>query len=173
MRQLWRIVRRARLFGSVFYYDLTRTSRRNLFRVRASLIVLLLILFFVVHLIWLMRKWHRPWTDLFDPLVLTLQERTAFTASFFYTFLGFQYVAALVLTPAYVAGELCAEKERKSLDLLLAADLSGREIVLGLFAARLAHLVFLLAVGLPVLAILQFIGGIEPNLLLAGYAAVG
>ena len=51
----------------------------------------------------------------------------------------------------------------KALLYLLASPLSGAEIVLGKLAARLVNLVVLVAVGLPVVSIALFLGGIDPH----------
>src|SRR5437763_1632325 len=76
-------------------------------------------------------------------------------------------LAALVLLAEAVA----EEKERRTLEFVLATDRRDREIVLGKLASRLIILAFLVLAGVPVLALLQFVGGIDPGLLLAGFAA--
>jgi ABC-type transport system involved in multi-copper enzyme maturation permease subunit len=96
-----------------------------------------------------------------------------FAASFFYVFAGLQLCVVVLLTPAYAAGVLAEEKERGTLEALLATDLRAREIVLGLFLARLANLTLLLLTGLPILSFLQFMGGVDPNLLVSAFTAAG
>src|SRR5262249_35701439 len=49
----------------------------------------------------------------------------------------------------------------------LTTRLTSAEIVLGKLWSRLAHLVLLLLTGLPVLALLQLLGGVDPSLLVA------
>src|SRR5262249_19035772 len=53
-------------------------------------------------------------------------------------------------------------------DFLLASDLSSREIVLGKLLARLAPPALLLLAGLPVLSLVQLLGGADPLLILGG-----
>src|SRR5262249_7761917 len=72
-----------------------------------------------------------------------------------------------LVTPVMVAGAIADEKERRTLEFLLATDLRGREIVLGKLAARVASVLLVLLTGVPVLALLQFFGGIDPGELLA------
>ena len=55
----------------------------------------------------------------------------------------------------------------------MATDLRNREIVLSTYVSRLANIIMLILAGLPILAILQFMGGVDPNLVLAGFAAIG
>ena len=78
-----------------------------------------------------------------------------------------------LLTPAYVAGAIAADKEKRTLEFLFATDLRNREIVLSKLGARLANLVLFLLAGLPILSFVQFLGGVDPNLVLAGFAATG
>jgi ABC-type transport system involved in multi-copper enzyme maturation permease subunit len=90
--------------------------------------------------------------------------------SFFSTLLMVQFVVIIILTPAYTAGSITEEKEKKTLEYLLATDLSSREIVLGKFLSRLGNLGLLLLTAFPVIALLQLLGGIDPNLLLMAFA---
>jgi ABC-type transport system involved in multi-copper enzyme maturation permease subunit len=92
---------------------------------------------------------------------------------FFVTFMLVQITLVVVLTPAYVAGAIADEKDRKTMEFLLATDLLSREIILSKLVSRLANLTLLLLTGLPVLSILQLIGGVDPELMLAGFAGVG
>ena len=97
-------------------------------------------------------------------------EMALFAASFFYLFMVVQFVTIALLTPAYTAGAIAEEKERKTLEFLLATDLRNREIVLGKLAARVFNLTLLILVGLPILCFLQLLGGVEPSLMIAGFA---
>jgi ABC-type transport system involved in multi-copper enzyme maturation permease subunit len=154
-----------KLFGPVLFYDLICIGRRRRFFVfRTAYAVLLLFLLAWVYAMWLVdtRSGYLPARKMAD-----------FAASFFYMFLGVQFVIVAVLTPAYTAGAVAEEKERKTLEFLLATDLRNREIVLSKLAARLASLALLVLTGLPVLSILQFVGGVDPDLLLAGFAVTG
>src|SRR5207248_8799884 len=84
-----------------------------------------------------------------------------------------QYLAALLLTPAYLAEAIVEERDRNTLDALLASDLHDSEIALGIVLPRFLNLVMVFLVSLPIISGLQFVGGIDPNLVLAGYAFLG
>jgi ABC-type Na+ efflux pump permease subunit len=86
--------------------------------------------------------------------------------------MGIQYLATLLLTPAYLAGVVPEQRDRKTLDTLLTTDLRNHEIILGLVLPRLLKLLLMFLVALPILSILQFLGGIEPGMLLAGFAFI-
>jgi ABC-type transport system involved in multi-copper enzyme maturation permease subunit len=93
--------------------------------------------------------------------------------SYFATFLTLQLLVVLFLTPAYVAGAIAEEKDRRTLEFLLATDLRNQEIVLSKLLSRLANLAFLLLGGLPILSLMQFLGGVDPLLVLGGFLATG
>ena len=104
--------------------------------------------------------------------------RTAST--FFVVFAMTQLTAVVVLTPAMVAGAISQEHERRTLDHLLASQLTNSEIVLGKLAARLLHVALVLITGIPILFLVSLLGGIPPRhivlsavVTLATLAAVG
>jgi ABC-type transport system involved in multi-copper enzyme maturation permease subunit len=101
---------------------------------------------------------------------IQIHNMASFADTFFQTFMGVQFVIIAVLTPAYTAGAVADEKDRKTLEFLLATDLRNREIVLSKFLSRVANLGLLILAGLPILSFMQFLGGVDPNLVLAGYA---
>jgi ABC-type transport system involved in multi-copper enzyme maturation permease subunit len=150
-----------RLAGPVFFFEALRGSRRH---VHLSRVVLALILLIAVVYIWLVMTQ----IDVYRAPDLQLQARLANT--FFGAFFGVQLVVIGLMTPVMVAGAIAEEKERRTLEFVLATDLRSREIVLGKLAARLANLLLLLITGLPVLALLQFFGGVDPGELLAAFA---
>src|SRR5262249_15196445 len=105
--------------------------------------------------------------------LLTARQMSRFAEAFFLTFMSVQFAAVLLLTPAYTTSAIAEEKDRQTLEFLLATDLRNREIVLGKLAARLANLVLFVLTGLPVLSLTQFWGGVDPDLVLVGFAATG
>jgi ABC-type transport system involved in multi-copper enzyme maturation permease subunit len=164
---------RAGLVGPLFYYDLVRLARRGRSTALRCLYALALlgVLCFVYAI-------HLPDYGALDLLLapgpkLFGNELARFAENFAAGFLVLQCAAVLVLTPAYVAGAITEEKERKTIGLLLATDLRDREIVLGKLFARLAHLAGVLLVGVPVLFLMLVFGGINPAMLVRGFAAAG
>jgi ABC-type transport system involved in multi-copper enzyme maturation permease subunit len=148
-----------KLFGPVLFYDMVRVGRRSrYFLFRIAYVTLLLLL------LW--------WVYLFGQDDSTsLQAMATFAENLFFMFMIVQLVLTLILTPAYLAGAIAEEKDRKTLEYLLATDLRNREIVLSKLVARLANLLLIVLAGLPVLSFVQFFGGVDPGLLLAGFAA--
>jgi ABC-type transport system involved in multi-copper enzyme maturation permease subunit len=162
-----------RLFGPVLLFEMVRTGRRRrIFLVRAAYAFILLGILFVVYWSWFLDRQLTLW-ELMGGASLRAQDLAQFASSFFYVFMAVQFLTVVWLTPAYTAGAIAVEKERQTLDALLATDLRNREIVLSTYLSRLANLILLILAGLPILAILQLMGGVDPNLVLAGFVAVG
>lgn len=152
-----------KLFGPVLFYDMVRVGRRSrYFLVRTAYVVFLFLMMTYVYSTWSWRLESRQ---------LASEVMSEFAESFFYTFMGVQFLVLLVLTPGYVAGCIADEKDRKTLEFLLATDLRNREIVLGKLISRLANLLMIVLAGLPVLAFMQFFGGVDPDVLLASFAS--
>jgi len=149
-----------KLFGPVLFYDMVRSARRGRFVIVRCAYAGLLLFF-------LCCAWFnmRP-----SGLGNDRHEAARLAEAFFETFMAVQILAVGVLTPAYVAGAIAEEKDRKTLEFLLATDLRNREIVLSKLLARLANLTLFVLTGLPILSMIQFLGGVDPNLVLAGCA---
>jgi ABC-type transport system involved in multi-copper enzyme maturation permease subunit len=155
-----------RLCGPLLLYDLVRIARRRRYLlIRCVYGLGLLSLLAAIYTYW---TWHMP-----RGMNPAPRELTRFAETFFFTFMCAEFVAVLLLTPAYTAGAVAEERDRGTLEFLLATDLTRREIILSKLIARLANLVLLLLVGLPVLSFTQFFGGIDPNLVLTGFAVLG
>jgi ABC-type transport system involved in multi-copper enzyme maturation permease subunit len=150
------------LFGPVLFYDMVRNSRRSHFVWIRCLYAALLLFFLATYFL------GRSTYDLQNRYTMG-----SAAEEFFETFLIVQLIAVGLLTPAYVAGSIAEEKEKKTLEFLLATDLRNREIVLSKLGSRLANLLIFLLTGLPIVCLLQFVGGVDPDLVLAGFAATG
>jgi ABC-type transport system involved in multi-copper enzyme maturation permease subunit len=150
-----------KLFGPVLFYDMLCTARRGrYFLVRVLYAGLLLLVLFSVY------------TSVAPFARNSARDEAARIAmTFFEMFTVVQMIAVVVLTPAYVAGAVAEEKERKTLEFLLATDLLNREIILSKFGSRLCNLTLFLLTGLPILSFLQFLGGVDPDLVLGSFAA--
>src|SRR5579871_491 len=135
------------LLGPVFSFEILRGSRR---RVHASRVIYTTLLLASVVYIYLL--------DSNRYVVAEVKRQSEAANTIFQTFFGIQMLLVAVLTPVMVAGCISEEKERRTLEFVLATDLRGREIVLGKLAARLAGMFLLVLAGLPVFSFLQFLG---------------
>jgi len=149
-----------KLFGPVLFYDMVCLARRGrYFLLRMGYAAVLLFFLFI------------NWAEMSHYGGDSQQVYARMAQQYFYQFMIIQLFAVMLLTPAYVGGSIAEEKERKTLEFMLATDLRNREIVLSKLAARLANLFMIVLIGLPILSFLQFMGGIDPNLMLIGFAA--
>jgi ABC-type transport system involved in multi-copper enzyme maturation permease subunit len=166
-----------RLFGPVLFYDLVRTGRRTRnILLRCIYATALLFILYTVYLeysnsIQMLQRMGS--IDLGQRNQMLSKEMAKFAESFFIMFMEVQFVGIFLLTPAFAAGAIAEEKDRRTLEYLLATDLDDREIVLGKLTSRLLGLVLLVLTGLPILSLIQFFGGVDPNLMLSGFAATG
>ena len=81
-----------------------------------------------------------------------------------------QGVAIVLLVPGLVAGSIAEEDGRGTMLALLASPLSSGSIVLGKLAARLAMVVVVLAIGLPVVIPLAMLGALDLSVVARAYA---
>jgi ABC-type transport system involved in multi-copper enzyme maturation permease subunit len=156
-----------RLLGPVFFYDLSRSTQRGQQNAHRWLYAgLLVVTLFVVY-------WSRSPSlkSVFARAFVPSARDAEVAQSFFFVFMELQLIAVLLLTPLYTAGAVADERERRTLELLFVTDLSNREIIMGLLGARVANLISVVLTGLPILSFLQFLGGVDPNLVLAVFAA--
>jgi ABC-type transport system involved in multi-copper enzyme maturation permease subunit len=154
------------LFGPVLAYDVLRAgrkSRRIWFRV--AYVVLLALLFAWVYIAWYESARWRGEGEIRPKDLSRLAE------TYFGVYMVVQFIMVCLLTPASVAGAIAEEKERRTLEFLLATDLRDREILFGKFASRFGGILLFILAGLPVLGLLQFFGGIDPDLVVVGVTA--
>jgi ABC-type Na+ efflux pump permease subunit len=90
----------------------------------------------------------------------------------FLWFLAAHACAVFGVFSAKAVMSIAEEKDRRTLDFLLATPLSNAEIVLGKLASCMTFLVAEFAVGLPIMLLLYPLGGIDPRLILLAYAAL-
>ena len=76
---------------------------------------------------------------------------------------GFQMALIIFVTPASTADAVSGERQRQTLDLLLATRLSSPSIVLGKLVAGLAFDVLLILCSLPLFSLVFLFGGVSPD----------
>ena len=158
-----------KLFGPVLLYDMIRTARLARYSIIRMFYgaFLFCILLYMALILYLTREMGN------NREMLRPREIAVMAEMFFLTFMLVQLVLVILLTPAYVAGAIADEKDKKTIDYLLATDLDNREIVLSKLVSRLLNITLLLLTGLPILSILQLLGGIDTDLMISGFAILG
>jgi ABC-type transport system involved in multi-copper enzyme maturation permease subunit len=156
-------------FGPVFLAECLTTSRRwQIYAGRSMLIASVLA---AMTLIWFSR--------LRDMRLTSIQENAAVGLALFDAIMSVELVLAIAIVPAAAAGAICQDKMRGGLTLMMVTDLSDAEIVLAKLASRLVTILGIVACGLPVLAILTSLGGVDPvaiwasSMVIVGVAILG
>jgi ABC-type transport system involved in multi-copper enzyme maturation permease subunit len=164
---------RTPLVGPLFAWDIIRLARRG--QDARSRVILASVLF--VTLVGFTTIWFRT-TDL-EALFFgknqfaDIKESARFAEQFMLAMLLAQMAVLVFLTPAYAAGSIADEKERRTWPFLMSTQLTNREIILGKFFGRLVFLGGILAAGLPVMSLTALVGGIDPYFLVFSYAFTG
>lgn len=153
------------LFGPVLFFEVIRAARRPRYIIIRTLYALAL----MTLLGWVAFVWYIEGTGYRGQV--EAKHMAAFAETFFFVFAVVQGLVVVILTPAYTGGAIADEKDRRTLDFLLATTLKKREIVFGKLASRIANLTMIVLTGLPILGFLQFLGGVDPNLVVATFIA--
>ncbi len=140
----------------LLHHDLTRAARCGRLTLVRSLYALAL--FGVAALAFAGRFSLR---GLADAQVLPRDEMARFAAEFADRCAWVQLIAVAVLAPALAAPAFAEERQRGTLDLLLMTGLRPGAIVRGKLLARVAQLLGVLLVGVPVGAVMLLLGGVD------------
>jgi len=153
------------LFGPLVGFELRRISRRRIHRGRVVFaLIVMAILCLTYNAFFPIGK-----VPLFSTRgnVLPLRESANFGLAVFSVSIAWLFLIVFSMTPAGTADVVAVEKDGKTLDFLLVTDLTNWEIVAGKLAARVTVLLTFALVGVPVLALLPFFGGVDPAVIVA------
>jgi ABC-type transport system involved in multi-copper enzyme maturation permease subunit len=146
---------------AIFRVDLIRNSRR----LRHFIIRVVYALGLLMVMGWIYAEMFNSYSN-----VNERSQLANFAAAFFITFAWLQLIGVVLMTPGLMANIIAEERQRRTIDYLLTSELSNFEIVMGKLMARLLYMTQFLIVSLPILAILQLLGGIETESLLLVFA---
>ena len=162
------------VLGPIFVYETTRLARKgHTFWLRCAFALGMLLLLYLVapnEEAWIESRAYQQ--DAFGRAAAMRKVMANFAAEFSNAFLLAVATAVTLATPLYMATIISEEKEKRSIDFLLATHLTNYEIVIGKLAARLLNLFGILLGGLPILALTQFWGGVDLARLLEGAAVI-
>lgn len=89
-----------------------------------------------------------------------------------FLFVVIAHAMSIFMLSTIGAVSIAGEVDRKTLGFLLATRLGNAEIVLGKFAACMIGFLSIVAAGLPVMLLLNVLGGVHPQLILLAYAGI-
>src|SRR4051812_27511189 len=146
------------MISPVLDLELLRASRRSsmllLRRIYTGWLVVQFLFFYWLYLIQSNMFVHYLANEKVDNLAAA-----GFVNSCVSTLISQQFILLALCTPAISAGAVTDEKSRGTLQYLLAADMSGWEIVVGKLVGRIWQIVILSLASLPLLCFLTALGG--------------
>ena len=155
------------LFGPVFQGELLRSSRRR--RYYFLRVVYCLILLLMIGARYNGFYAQEAFLRISRGFVY-ISDFAEFAQDTFLVFVQLQLLTLLLLVPALVGGAIADEKQRKTLHYLMATRLSSGEIVFDKLWARLFHVGVFVLLGLPVLCLLNLMGGLSWEYVAVAYA---
>ena len=151
----WQIASRARWWaGPIFDKELRVTSRRRRYYLLRFAYVSLLVLV-------TLRFWYASVhvSGGASP-VLQVSRLAQAGKGIIVTVVWFQFIAGQVLAAVLLSDAISSEIRQRTLESLLVTPIGAVHIVLGKLLSRLLQLVLLLAISLPVLAVVRVFGGV-------------
>lgn len=148
--------------GPVFTREVVTAPRRvRLYVARAGYVFALFVL---VATIWLVMAGAQTLNDIGDLARLGI-------ASFQFM-APLQLAVTLFFSALLGAGAVAAEKDRRTLDLLLMTQLTNTELVLGKLLASLVAILPMIVAAIPLFVIITLLGGVTPEQILRVFAIV-
>jgi ABC-type transport system involved in multi-copper enzyme maturation permease subunit len=156
-----------RFVGPHFIFDAALLARRGRTTVVRILYAAILLLFLFLYA----SDWIH-WRNFLSGQ-LTIARAAKLANALAVLILIVQAGAALVLTPAYMAGAIALEKERQTILALLTTRLSSAEIVMGKLFGRLVHVGSVGLTALPVIFLIALWGGVDLYMVVGSFVATG
>ncbi|GBC95022.1 hypothetical protein HRbin16_00809 [bacterium HR16] len=94
---------------------------------------------------------------------------TGLAQTLFETLVATQWFLVAFITPALTTSAITMEREQRTYDLLIMTPLSRFTIVWGKFASAVAFIVVMILCGMPLVAVLFLMGGVDTGLMIALY----
>lgn len=151
-----------RLAGPLFDKELRVSSRqRRFYALRFAYVVLLTA---VVTFLWLSIVRNNQTAS---PIVWVSRMSKA-GKYIIMTILWFQFITGQLLAAVLLSGAIGTEIRQRSLDVLLVTPISSFQIVLGKLLSKFLQLILMLAISLPLLAIVRVFGGVPWDYVVSG-----
>lgn len=110
----------------------------------------------------------------YSTFLSTGQHRTTsgLAQSLFETLVITQWFLVAFITPALTTSAITMEREQRTYDLLIMTPLSRFAIVWGKFSSAVAFVVVMILCGMPLVAVLFLMGGVDTGIMLQWYAGM-
>lgn len=104
--------------------------------------------------------------------IATQRSTTGLAQTLFDTLTVTQWFLVAFITPALTTAAITMEREQRTIDLLMITPLSRFAIVWGKFASALAFVVVMILCGMPLVAVLFLMGGVDLTAVLERYVGM-
>jgi ABC-type transport system involved in multi-copper enzyme maturation permease subunit len=148
-----------RLTGPLFDKELRVSSRRR--RNYALRFVYVILLTFFVAIVWL-GVVESQYSPVYQKSRMALAGKRIIT-----TIVWFQFIATQVLAVIMLSTSISDEVYHKTLGLLMTTPMGSIQIVMGKLFSKLLQLILLLAISLPLLAVVRVFGGVPADYLIS------
>jgi len=149
----WKVLNPIRLTGPIFSKELRVSSRRRRNYFLRFIYLVLLTVFILIAWFSAAKRYGRPG-------VLQLS-RLSMTGTYIVSFVvSFQFVVAQLFAIVMLSTSISEEIRNRTLGILMSTPINAFQIVVGKLLSKLLQLILLLAIGLPVLAVIRLFGGI-------------
>ena len=147
------------LTGPLFDKELRVSSRRRRNYVLRSLYVVLLTIFVAVVWLGVVESEYSP---AFQKSRMALAGKTIIS-----TIVTFQFIATQIIAVIMLSTSISDEVQHRTLGLLMTTPISSFHIVMGKLFSKLLQIVLLLAISMPLLAVVRVFGGVPWSYLLS------
>ncbi len=154
IHSIWRFLSLSGLTGPIFDKELRVSSRRVRYYALRSTYVLLLTIFLV--LIWLAEMRYRN----YGPASFRASRMARAGQNITIFIVWFQFCATQLVAIIMLSTSISDEIYNRTLGLLMTTPINSFQIVMGKLFSRLLQLMLLMAVSLPLLAIVRIFGGV-------------
>jgi ABC-type transport system involved in multi-copper enzyme maturation permease subunit len=153
-----------RLFGPIFDKELRVSSRRKRNYTLRLIYVILLAIF--VAIVWLSVV-RSEGSSAYQKSRMALAGKTIVTTIVMFQFFATQIIAVIILSTS-----ISDEIYHRTLGLLMTTPIGGFQIVMGKLFSKLLQIILLLAITLPLLAIVRIFGGVPWNYVLSSLCII-
>jgi len=148
-----------RLTGPLFDKELRVSSRRR--RNYALRFVYVILLTFFVAIFWL-GVVESEYSPVFQKSRMALAGKTIIT-----TIVWFQFITTQLLAVVMLSTSISDEVHHRTLGLLMTTPITSLQVVMGKLFSKLLQIILLLAISLPLLAVVRVFGGVPATYLLS------
>ncbi len=158
----WLAMLPARLVGPIFTKELRVSSRRR--RNFVLRFVYLAVLTAFVALVWLGAvKWSMYGSYAYRIAHMEQAGRTIIASV-----VWFQFIAVLLVTVIMLSTSISEEVYRRTLGVLMTTPINSFQVVIGKLLSKVLQLIVLLAMSLPLLAVVRVLGGVPWHYVVSG-----